>query len=607
MVPLVLMMLVGCANAIETTICDCTTNELKGILKTDKFNCDEINDGKTDMENVNYTVYTTKEQQQTFFAYTCSTWTTTRSVWTSFFGGTDTIIYKKMNNVTREDCWKLINYKSCDYKPMIQKGNKWTSETQPQGGGSWLQSIDYHTLSCVVQEVEFQRDCQKCNLQTPFGEIPYELQTTGVGFFDQITYVWKPEQNVKEICSITFVQKGYGILYFSKDMRITDKDNQLDYMVDNQTIILCDKKEYLKILGIENIYITWIHDYRSDVKIDEGKKGDNYSLNVQAHTQFNNNVNLLNDNVLVNELRIMQCKIKQLLKNEIILTSQINPVLAAERMGFKDCHQIIGRGTLVRLVQCEMRKLNFTAEKTHCGWQPIADGKTISTDGWNLAEFHPCYWTEEMVNFNGKAYRFDGKDWIKITPNIDISVGRLVQTFNFTIDNSAKWLYQTHPSRSKDYLNQMAVLADVMAEMNGNTEAQETLNIDRGRSKISEYYDKATNWTSKLVSLALISLALGSVTVLLVRYRRQVWKLIQNCCDLPLRPNRPSNPSIPTTFVPPTVMYVNHPPNASNQTQDHSQNLPNYSNPTATMTPENSSTTDDRHHWPPMITLSSNA
>ena len=153
----------------------------------------------------------------------------------------------------------------------------------------------------------------------------------------------------------------------------------------------------------------------------------------------------------------------------------------------------------------------------------------------------------------------------------------------------------------------MAVLADVMAEMNGNTEAQETLNIDRGRSIILEYYDKATNWTSKLVSLALISLALGSVTVLLVRYRRQVWKLIQNCCDLPLRPNRPSNPSIPTTFVPPTVMYVNHPPNASNQTQDHSQNLPNYSNTTATMTPENSSTTGDRHHWPPMITLSSNA
>ena len=603
MVPLVLMVLVGCTSAIETTICDCTTNELKGILKTDKFNCETINNDETKTNNVNYTIYTTKEQQQTFYGYTCSTWTTTRSVWTSFFGGTDTIIYKQMNNVTREDCWTLVNYKSCDKKPMTQKGNKWTSETQPLGNGAWLQVVDYRTLSCVVQEVEFQRDCRMCDLQTPFGEIPYEAQT-GIGHFDQITYVWKPEQHVKEICSVTFVEGGQGILYQGKDLRITDTNNQLDFMIDNQTFTLCDQKSYSKITGIENIYITWDYDLRNtSANILKTQKGENYSINVQAHTQYNNNVNILNDNTLADDLRIMQCKIKQLLKNEVILTSQVNPVLAAERMGFNDCHQIIGRGTLVRLVQCEMRKLNFTAEKTHCGWQPKAGDKTISTDGWNLAEYHPCYWTEEMVNFNGKAFRYDGNDWIRITPNIDISVGRLIQTFNFTIDNSAKWLYQNHPSRSKDYLNQMAVLADVMAEMNGNTEAQETVNIDRGRSKIAEYYDKATNWATKLVFFALIILTMGGMAVLLIRYRSQMCKIAQNCCDLPLRPRRSPNPPPTTPTEPRTVVYLSNPPTVTIQNPTVQRNPTISNEETALTIPENPSGNREGSRWSSMIAL----
>ena len=602
MVLLVLMVLVGCAHAFETTVCDCTTNELKGILRTDKFDCEKINDAEIRTEDVNYTIHTTKEQQQTFYGYTCSTWITTRSVSTSFFGGTDTIISKQMNNVSSNDCWKLVNYKSCDSRAMTQRGTKWSSESQPLGGGAWLQVVKYRTLSCVVQEVEFQRDCRLCNLQTPFGEIPPNLQT-GVGFFDQITYVWKPEQHVKEVCAITFVQKGNGTIYWENDTRITDNINQLDYMISNDSFRLCDNQSYSKVVGLENIYITWDYVFvRPNGSTGRYKRTEEESLNIQAHAQYNNNLNVKHDNVLADEVRILQCKLKQILKNEIILTSQINPVQAAERMGFNNCHQIIGRGTLVRLIQYEIRHANFTAKKTHCGWQPKAENKTISSDGWNLADYHHCYWTDDIVNFNGKPYRYDDNDWVPIVPNIDISVGRLVQTFQFTIDNSAKWLHQSHPGRIKEYMSQMAVLADVMAEMNGNTEYQETVNVEHGRSKIVEYYDKATSWASKLVFMAITTILLGAVATLVIRFRKPLWVAIRRCCDLPLRPHRPTYVPSESPPEPLTVIYVNSPPTSRVHFADESR--PPLNPNERITTPGNTEPNQGITRWSSLVTLS---
>ena len=52
MVLLVLMVLVGCANAFKMTVCNCTTNELKTILRTDKLDCEKMNDAEIRTEPV---------------------------------------------------------------------------------------------------------------------------------------------------------------------------------------------------------------------------------------------------------------------------------------------------------------------------------------------------------------------------------------------------------------------------------------------------------------------------------------------------------------------------------------------------------------------------
>lgn len=520
------------AIAFKRPTCDCTGSKLIGILKTDDYDCEKVYQGSSESEIVEYAVYTTKEQEQTIIGYTCAVWTSTRSVESFFFGGTDTTFTKTTNLLSREECWELINYKSCDGRPMVQAGRKWSSLSEPEGVGEWFRRIKYHAQSCIVQEIDITKDCRNCPLITPFGKMPFDADV-GVAFADKITYVWQDIPYDVRACDVSHIGEGDGKIFETpQELRLTDAVNQLDFMLDTNTTILCDSQTYSKVLGIDDIYIRY-----SRVSNQSEQKpapfrfwNEKANHNLQAHVQYSRNGAVDNDNVLVSELRVVQCQLKQMMRNDIVTTAHINPVLAAERMGFGDCHQVIARGNMVRLIQCEMRLVEFTAELTHCGYQPRAGEKTISSDGWNLADYHPCYWPEGFVNFNGKTHYYNGSNWEMVEPNLDLSIGRLIHMFNFSIDNTARWMQQHHPGGERDYLSQMAVLADLMAEMNGNTEPITAHHVDKGRSKISEIYDQATSYATYLVGMLAFAGVCAAILYVIGACRKNIKKCMTRAC-----------------------------------------------------------------------------
>ena len=126
------------------------------------------------------------------------------------------------------------------------------------------------------------------------------------------------------------------------------------------------------------------------------------------HDQFKLRIEIDHANALAKEIRDVYCQLSTTKKNQAIILSQTNGLLAASAIGLPVCSRVQGLGQTMILQQCAIKTVALTAIETPCGFQPFFnyanENFTIGMDGWSIHPYSACFWKSHFVNINEDAY-----------------------------------------------------------------------------------------------------------------------------------------------------------------------------------------------------------
>ena len=63
-------------------------------------------------------------------------------------------------------------------------------EQEPTGDGQWMQTIDYITQNCIVEEIELEKACDDCPITSPLGDLRNNT-AIGCATHNHVTVVWR--------------------------------------------------------------------------------------------------------------------------------------------------------------------------------------------------------------------------------------------------------------------------------------------------------------------------------------------------------------------------------------------------------------------------------
>ena len=103
-----------------------------------------------------------------------------------------------------------------------------------------------------------------------------------------------------------------------------------------------------------------IEPFSEELKYHVGKMHDQFKIRIETH----------NANKLAKEIREVYCQLSTMKKNQAVILSQTNGLLAASAIGLPTCSRIQGLGQTMLLQQCAVKTVVLTAIETHCGFNP---------------------------------------------------------------------------------------------------------------------------------------------------------------------------------------------------------------------------------------------
>lgn len=188
-----------------------------------------------------------------------------------------------------------------------------------------------------------------------------------------------------------------------------------------------------------------------------------------THLQNIEDSAIIRDNLLIEEMNEIDCNTKQNRRNTILSTATINGILAAKELGLPACHTIQASFSTIAVTKCEEMKVNVTAHKSKCGFQPKTNNHSIALDGWRIVPYSSCLWTTRFVNLNDKLYRVENDTWTIVKPSMRLAHHSMVALFNITQDESINWITQKREHidyAAMDHPNIVADIASILQENN---------------------------------------------------------------------------------------------------------------------------------------------
>ncbi|KAI9554967.1 hypothetical protein GHT06_020252 [Daphnia sinensis] len=168
-------------------------------------------------------------------------------------------------------------------------------------------------------------------------------------------------------------------------------------------------------------------------------------------------------NGLAEEIRALQCQIRETAHKNAVATAQYNGWLAASYLSLPTCTKLQPTGRDVAVLQCTPRVVTFSTIITDCGPQPKVGNFTISVEGWELSEYRDCYWHTDFVNFNGRAHSYKNGTWEPIVPSVAIKGTKLINALSYEVDNTLGAVLQLHPALKQNPLSPAEAMADILA------------------------------------------------------------------------------------------------------------------------------------------------
>jgi hypothetical protein len=239
------------------------------------------------------------------------------------------------------------------------------------------------------------------------------------------------------------------------------------------------------------------------------------------HDQFKIRIETENANKLAQEIREVYCQLSTLKKNQAVILSQTNGILAASAIGLPTCSRIQGLGQTMLLQQCTVKTVVLTAIETQCGFQPFftyaSENYTLGMDGWSIHPYSPCFWKTHFVNINGNAFAWEHNatsgEWVKQNPTVHTANLDLIAEFEELQLNDFDLALKAHPAHNVMEMEQLNILNDLVGQLH-ETESKAMSNIvvtreqDNNIGTMFSWFD-----TLKIMGLSTIGFILFLISI----------------------------------------------------------------------------------------------
>lgn len=167
--------------------------------------------------------------------------------------------------------------------------------------------------------------------------------------------------------------------------------------------------------------------------------GGNTPLLLQHH-QFMEHQAIIYENILAGDIRKIYCGNIQMRRYMTMMLAESNGLAAARANNLLQCQRLKVLGYYFIIQQCAPLNITVGMKMTRCGHEPVYKNSTIEKDGFSLHLFQSCFWKDDTVSLQGKAYRWIREKWTEIFPMVHLATLHLAQRFLDIEDEEARYV-----------------------------------------------------------------------------------------------------------------------------------------------------------------------
>ena len=208
-------------------------------------------------------------------------------------------------------------------------------------------------------------------------------------------------------------------------------------------------------------------------------------------------------NVLSDELRQVYCQVSKMKRNQLMLTAQLSPILAARSMNMQPCERVSGRGESLLLQECKSITKEIGAFQSNCNFQPVFEHDgfnwSLAADGWSPVRITGdqndfCFWRDgNYININGGTYYWKHDtvnplkgNWELQKPTIHQSQLSLVKRFKLKPVNDYNYRLLGHSFHGQMEVEHLTILMELAARAQQyQSSSAEAITTDEKRESIA--------------------------------------------------------------------------------------------------------------------------
>ena len=479
LVGLTLLAYMTTAVALTVTVCNCDSATSVRVLSFQdaKCNTSKLNETPT---FANYTIYTEQRGATRFPGFVCSRWNNIKIVKRDVFNQEWVIPRTVALDTTPEDCKAMSQRKECEGAPMKYRDRVWSYKEDPPTEGAWFDTKFNVKVNCAVEEVTLYQEEEDTAFETLLG-----VADPNKGFLshNHMTLIWDATVTSVVEHKLRLLVVGTARIVTGEKpgtFRIMDERKQIDFHIKKNercvpSTTMCTLKDNVYDIISEPNLIAHVLAYNSrsvqkllehDLQELLGNRSQVPEQLTGAHVQYIRDKLTENENNMVDLITQVQCDVEWNHQVQALIAAQYNGWLAADILGLPNCSKIIAFGRTALVQKCESVKADFRAEVTKCGPQPKYKNYTINTDGWELIPFSQCYWANGLVNFNGKPYRYQDKEWTAAPAEVITAERKPGHTFKFEDEDLLTYEHRNNPAYMHSLSSQMGVVSEILSAMN---------------------------------------------------------------------------------------------------------------------------------------------
>ena len=233
---------------------------------------------------------------------------------------------------------------------------------------------------------------------------------------------------------------------------------------------------------------------------------------------------VVHDNILAENIRKMYCGNLQMRKYLTMLLAESNGLAAARANTLPQCQRLKVLGDYFMIQQCAALNITVGMKMTRCGHEPIYKNFIIGKDGFSLHPFQSCFWKDDTISLQGKAYRWIGDKWTEIFPTVHLATLHLAQRFSDIEDDEAQYISPVSNLFERaeyEQTNSVNEIINAIHETNSNSLSAIIIN----EHEESRWWS-LSSWSSKLektlITMCCAIVAVGIILILIWRYKSQL-------------------------------------------------------------------------------------